>query len=178
MKRRGFTLIEIIVYIALFAILFGGAVGSVFNLVESYSRNQTKTMIQEEGNFLIAKVNWAVSGSTINEPLTSTGSLLSVSKTTGFEADGSQIIKPITIDLLDTNVILRYPDPAKSLEETMTFRLNNSNVKIENLSFTHSTVSGSGINPESIKVSFTITALTPTGGSVSQDFSATSYVRK
>ena len=57
---KGFTLIETIVYLALFSILMGGAIVAAFNIFESAGRQQTHTMLQEEGNFLIAKINEAV----------------------------------------------------------------------------------------------------------------------
>src|SRR5581483_3447430 len=58
----GFTLIEVVVYLALFAILFGGAVLAAYNIVESSGRNQSKADIQQEGEFIIGKINWALSG--------------------------------------------------------------------------------------------------------------------
>ena len=83
-KSNGFTLIETIVYLALFSIMMGGAIVALFNLFESSGRELTHIMLQEEGNFIIAKINWAISGAqSVNQP-SGYGSLLSVNKVTGF----------------------------------------------------------------------------------------------
>ena len=133
-------------------------------------------MIQEEGNFILAKIEWAISGAaTINQPtIGNSGSLLSVNKVTGLDINNQPVIKPVTISLSGNDVALGYPnDPLPN-----TFTLNNSNVQANNVIYTHDAASGNGINAEDIKASFTITARTPTGAIISQDFSSTSYLRK
>lgn len=64
MKNRGFTLLEVLIYIALFSVLIGGAIVAGYNLLESGNRNETAVAIQEEGNFLNRKINWALTGAT------------------------------------------------------------------------------------------------------------------
>ncbi len=59
--KTGFTLIEILVYLCLFSILFGGAVVSAYNLIDGNARSQTEIIIQNEGDFLIAKISWELS---------------------------------------------------------------------------------------------------------------------
>src|SRR3989344_9023228 len=78
----GFTLIETLVYLGLFSILIGGALVAAFGIFESNGRNQTKAMVQEEGQFLAAKIDWVLSGvrSVDAPPASSPGSLLSVTK--------------------------------------------------------------------------------------------------
>lgn len=58
--KNGFTLIEIVVYLALFSILFGGAIVASYNLIEGNARSQTEVLMQNEGDFLIAKISWAI----------------------------------------------------------------------------------------------------------------------
>src|SRR5213078_842008 len=60
--QKGFTLIETLVYLALFAIMIGGIVAASYLLFESSNRNQTKAMMQEEKNFILGKINYALSG--------------------------------------------------------------------------------------------------------------------
>ena len=55
-RRAGFTLIETVVYLGLFAILFSGGIAADYNVLETSGKNQSKAMIQEEGDFLIAKM--------------------------------------------------------------------------------------------------------------------------
>ncbi len=59
MNKRGVTLIETLIYIALFALLIGGGVSSAYSLIESSDRIGVHAMVEEEGNFLLAKINWA-----------------------------------------------------------------------------------------------------------------------
>ncbi len=53
---RGFTLIEVVIYLALIGLLFSGLFVSAFAIIESIGRNDTQIMILEEGNFLLAKI--------------------------------------------------------------------------------------------------------------------------
>jgi prepilin-type N-terminal cleavage/methylation domain-containing protein len=62
MKNRGFTLLETIIYIALFGLIMAGAVASAWELLEGGRRNQAAISIQEEGAFLTRKINWALVG--------------------------------------------------------------------------------------------------------------------
>jgi type II secretory pathway pseudopilin PulG len=60
MKNRGFTLIEVVLYIGLFGILVGGVIIAAYQLLEGGDRNQVNILIQEEGTFLNRKINWAL----------------------------------------------------------------------------------------------------------------------
>ncbi len=62
--NRGFTLMETIIYIALFGLLMTGAVIAAYNLLDSGARNEKAVSIQEEGTFLNRKINWALLGAT------------------------------------------------------------------------------------------------------------------
>ncbi len=53
---RGFTLIETIVYLALFSIVIGGALAATTLLFEGAGRDTTRARLQEEGNFMLDKV--------------------------------------------------------------------------------------------------------------------------
>ena len=119
-------------------------------------------MVEEEGNFLAGKIEWALSNAREILAPSSSGSTLSV---TTF--DGS----PITIGLTGGDMrIQEASNPAHIL--------NNTNVSITNLSFTHARASSDGINPESIESSFTIFATTSSGRFLSRAFSTLKYLRK
>jgi prepilin-type N-terminal cleavage/methylation domain-containing protein len=62
MKNNGFTLIETMIYIALFGLIMSGAVVTAYQLLEGGRRNQAAISIQEEGTFLTRKINWALVG--------------------------------------------------------------------------------------------------------------------
>jgi type II secretory pathway pseudopilin PulG len=169
---KGFTLIETIIYLALFAILIDGAVVAAFNLFENAGRELTHTMLQEEGNFLIAKINWAVSGAqSVNQP-GGYGSLLSVNKVTGLNGSGQPIVTAVTISLPSAPGDVLIQDGVVG-----PYALNNSNISVAKLGFLHTLASGNGIDPESVAASTTLTARTPNGAILSEDFSTVVYLR-
>lgn len=166
--QRGVTLIETIMYISLFSLIIGGPIVAAYQIFESSGRDHTRIILQEEGDFLVAKINWALSGAqTITGPSAatcngSTGNTLLLTKwdlsigTIAFSQTG------------DSMVIIRNagtPEP-----------LNNSNTTLSNLGFRH--CYDGGDNPESVNAAFTLSARTPAGQIISQDFFTTVYVRK
>jgi type II secretory pathway pseudopilin PulG len=161
----GFTLIEMLVYLGIFSILMGGIITIAYSVFDSSDHDQTKIMLQEEGNFLAAKINWALSGiQAINSPLASqSGSILSVNKW-----DVSGIPITITIGLSGTDIDLsRASNPP--------IILNASGVEVKNLVFVHNY---DGVNQENIQATFTLDARMLNGTSISQNFFTTKYLRK
>ena len=160
--RSGFTLIETLVYLGLFSILIGGALAAAFGIFESNSRNQTKAIVQAEGQFLAAKIDWALSSvQSVDSPPDGTpGALLQVTKY------GGETIK-VSISGPDVEIQRGVASPKV---------LNNSNVEITNLLFTHEN-QGAG-NPESVEASFTVSARTATGAVFTEEFFTVKYIRR
>ncbi len=79
----GFTLIEMIVYMALFSVMMGGLVVTMYYLYQSIGRTSANATAQEEINFVLKKIDWALTGASSVEVLeeaaririTKTGSL-------------------------------------------------------------------------------------------------------
>ncbi len=153
---HGFSLIETVIYVGLFTLCIGGLVIASYMFFETSERNQTKAMLQEEKNFVSAKIKWTLSGAkTINLPaIGASGSTLSA-----LNYDGTTHV----ITLSGTDI---------KLGATV---LNNSNVLISRLVFMH-TYAG-GTNPESVEAGFTITSKTPDGKTVSEEASTTGFLR-
>ena len=63
-KKRAFTLMEMMIYVALFGVLMSGAVIGAYNLMEGGGRNVSAEGKQEEGTFINRKISWALSGAT------------------------------------------------------------------------------------------------------------------
>lgn len=169
MKKRGFTLIEAIVYLALFSILMSGALVSVYTLLGSSARNQTKATVQEEGSFLIGKIDWALTGAkVINSPAVNTsGNTLIVSR---YDASLSPVVITVSGGTMSIAV---GANPSHVL--------NNSNMPITCPAqgcFSHTSASSDGINPENATSTFTITTRTTEGLPFSQSFSTVKYLRK
>jgi prepilin-type N-terminal cleavage/methylation domain-containing protein len=58
MDKRGFTLLEVIIYIALFGLIIGGAFTAAYNLLEGAQRHYDSVSVQQEGTFINRKLNW------------------------------------------------------------------------------------------------------------------------
>lgn len=160
---RGFTLIEALLYLALFSVLLGGGLTGAFGIIESTGQNQTRAMVQEEGTFLLGKIAWALSGaSQITYPLTQ-GSVLTVAKYNNTST---------TIHLNGSEMQIQDATTATPVN------LNNVDVAVSDLLFDHVTGSGDGVNPESVTSSFTLTARSPSGTLVKQRFTSTTYLRR
>lgn len=61
---KGFTLIETLIYIALFTLIIFGSVVTAYNLVQGSDMLNKKTVTEEEGNFVLRKLDWAMTGLT------------------------------------------------------------------------------------------------------------------
>lgn len=64
LTKRGFTLLETMIYIALFSILMSGLLLSAYSLIESGERNRESLLITEEGMFVERKFAWALTNAT------------------------------------------------------------------------------------------------------------------
>lgn len=62
--NKGFTLLETIIYLALFSVLMSGALTAVYSLLQSGTQNLAAISIQEEGMFINRKLSWALGGAT------------------------------------------------------------------------------------------------------------------
>ena len=162
---KGFTLIEVLIYIGLFGVLVGGAVTAAFSILESDGRTQVKALMQQEGDFVVAKINWTMSGAkNVNAPaVNATGSSLSVGKWDTSTGD------PIVITFTDPNVTIARGAAAPEM-------LNSADVTVSSFVVRHEYLGGS--NPESVTVSFTLHGRTPNGMPLTGDFTTTNYIRR
>lgn len=91
----GFTLIEAIIYIALFGMLISGAVAVAYQISTSSSLTSRKAIVQDEGNFVLQKIRWALNS---ESSVTAAGSLLRIERSDG---------KQIDICLYNNKILLR-----------------------------------------------------------------------
>lgn len=61
-KKFGFSLIETIIYIALFGLIMTSALVTAYQLIVSSNEINYRTLIDEEASFLLAKIDWALTG--------------------------------------------------------------------------------------------------------------------
>jgi len=160
MKNRGFTLIETMIYIALFSILIGTGFVTAFQLIDSSDKLSTKTVTAEEGNFVSRKIDWVFTGLDATNPPTIGGSL-----------PCSQTIKVYKTNFSSNPIMLQFDSATNALEikEGLgTFSpLTSSNVKVTCLKF--QTLPAIGNAPSGISATTTINSI---------DFTVTKYIRK
>jgi prepilin-type N-terminal cleavage/methylation domain-containing protein len=139
-KNRGFTLMETMIYIALFGIIMSGAVVGTYNLLEGGDRNVASAGVQEEGTFLIRKISWALSGGTAVS-ISGGGSILTINTI----APG--VTSPLVISGVGSNMTIARGGGASIV-------LNSDRFKISNVLFTYiASING---RPPSVSGSFLV----------------------
>jgi type II secretory pathway pseudopilin PulG len=165
--QRGFTLIEALIYLGLFSILMGGATVAAYNLFDTSVKIGTRTMLQEESDFMMAKIDWVLSGAkAVTAPSPGlTGSSLIVAKWDTSLGD------PMTVAKNGGNLTIAFgTNPAVIL--------NNSNTLVSSVTFNHIQGTGDGTVPEAIETVLTISANTPTGALVTRTATSTVFLRR
>lgn len=154
--KRGFTLIEILIYLALFSMLMSGAVVSMYTLFESASRSNERARLEQEGNYLLGKIDWYLSQSSSVQSPTHQANIL-------------------TLQMRDSTVISvrATGGQLQKIQNGVVSRLNNSNVSITNILFTHDT-SIDGV--ENVGTVIVLVATSSDGHVISQTFLATTYL--
>ncbi|OHA70741.1 MAG: hypothetical protein A3D64_02825 [Candidatus Wildermuthbacteria bacterium RIFCSPHIGHO2_02_FULL_49_9] len=97
--KKGFTLIETIIYIALLAFLLGAGISAAFYIIDSSQKNKSEVNVQAEGNFILRKLDWALTGAT---DVSAAGTTLTVTKAGGpyvFSYDGSKYFRLGAVNL-------------------------------------------------------------------------------
>ncbi len=74
-------LIEMIIYIGLFSILIGGLIVSAFQLMDNTYATDNRSVTQEEMNFVLKKLDWALNGASDLEVISANN--LKVTKNSG-----------------------------------------------------------------------------------------------
>ena len=159
-KSRGFTLFETVIYVALFGILLGGAVLSSFEIISSIGRSKKEALLEVEGNFLLSKVAWALSGSVwVTAPVyNSTTTML-----------GINVIYPIS----DTYLISAGSNSLLfSKTGVASESLVGNDVIVKNVTFFHSGTS----TVEYVAVNFTLETHADSGEILSANFSQIDYL--
>src|SRR6185369_2419553 len=57
-SQRGFTLLEVMLYLALFGMIIGGIIAAGYAITQGAARSDAAMGIQEEQIFVTAKLNW------------------------------------------------------------------------------------------------------------------------
>ena len=100
-SRAGFTLIETLVYIALFGLIMGGVLMTVFQLLESSVALSGKTYVEGEANFVLRKISWALSSASSTVP--------------SLPADPVSTLTVIRYDNIQVDICLDNSNPSKKV---------------------------------------------------------------
>lgn len=151
---NGFTLIEVLIYSALLGLLMTGVLGGVYMIIQATGSSNERQLIDDEANFVLRKINWALDGITdINSPASgATGTTLSIDKS-GF---GLPVRFRLNLDNIEIDSGTGTYSP-----------LDSANVTAASLSFYH--VPASGNQPAAVKASFYLN---------DKFFETTKYIRK
>ncbi|HVM73268.1 MAG TPA: prepilin-type N-terminal cleavage/methylation domain-containing protein [Candidatus Paceibacterota bacterium] len=158
--RSGFTLIETLVYLALYALIIGGALTAVYSMIESSARNEATAMTEEEGDYLLAKIDMTIGDTASVRVPNSSGDTLSV-----VEFDGTAV----TLNNCGTGL-------CRTEGTAVPQRLNNSDVSVSKLTFTYIHATSDGFDPARVSASFLLTATTSDGHTRSRDFSVSRFI--
>lgn len=146
---RGFTLIESVIYIALFGLLIVGSVQAAYQILKGSSITSANTVVQDEGNFVLQKINWALySAQSANTP---TVNELFITRYDGLTVD---------VKLQGTQIVMNENGGAFYL-------LTTSNVSVSD--FTPTMIPPAGAAPAGVAITGTINGRT---------FTFTKYLRK
>lgn len=66
-NNRGFTLIEVLIYIALFSLIVSGFFVAAYAIFSGIGRYDAQSMVQMEGDFLLAKIEQAAGAASLAE---------------------------------------------------------------------------------------------------------------
>ncbi|NBV77611.1 hypothetical protein EBR66_05615 [bacterium] len=165
MHTRAFTLIETVLYLALFSALLGGLFMCAYMLIDSADRSQTKAMMQAEKQFILATIDRALTGASAIATTTPPNAVTIThldGTVTKFCAVGTNIVQLVGAGTCSTRGVA----------------LNNSNVTISKLTFLHTYNPMNPSIPEKLEAGFTIHSFTSRGMPLSQTASTTRYVRR
>jgi Na+-translocating ferredoxin:NAD+ oxidoreductase RnfA subunit len=106
--HHGFTLIDMVLYMALLSCLLCGSVFTTYNLIESAHHLDSNAVVEEEGNFVLRKIDWvlssaqAVSLPTAHELIVTrsdgTTITIALTKTSVSLEEGTGVFVPLTTD--------------------------------------------------------------------------------
>ncbi len=160
MQKRAFTLLEALVYLALAAIFLGGILSCAYSLIVSASAEQAKILLQEEGQFLIGKFDWAFLGA----------KNFTVS-------DGGQTLTVNTYDSAWPVIFTSQIGRARlAADGNIPADLNAEAVIVDSLLFRD--VPATSGRPEGLDISYVLETLDSRGRLARQDFSFTEYLQQ
>jgi hypothetical protein len=155
MRTRGFSLLETLMYIALFGVIMQGAFAGIVAISESAERNQAKAYIEEEGDFLVAKISYEISQASSTEISPEKSTQINLARDNG---------EDISIESNDGGLFITRGDSTP-------VEFSSNRVSVSDFVF-KKVANGT---TQSIVFSFTLQAPSEGGRLVSEDFTGSSF---
>ena len=163
-NNPGFTLIETIIYLALFSIVIGGGMVAAFQVIQSANASNNHIIVQEEGNFLLRKIDWALTGAKfICVPASGSGDILVVTQNDCFI-----ISSLLTFDIDSGNLRLQRGNQPQVILNSSSVAVATSSVPAPPFLFKR--------DASIVTASFKLTSV-HAGKPAMQNFSITKYLR-
>ncbi|KKU11006.1 MAG: hypothetical protein UX14_C0005G0020 [Parcubacteria group bacterium GW2011_GWF1_45_5] len=139
--HKGFTIIELVIYSALVAIVIGGSLGAVYQIISSSEKLNGTIIREQEIRFIMDKINWALTDVSVvsSPPENATSSILSVSKQSFSQ-------NPIVFQLSGDAITLQQG-------ANPTLPLHSNIMQVENLNFSYEVTT---TTPNFLTVRFTV----------------------
>lgn len=155
--RRGYTLIEVLVYMALFSLVIGGMLLTTYGILQNTARLEDKVVVNEDGGFLIRKIDWALTNATaVSCPASGQ---LQITKL-GLPAGNNPLLFALSLN----NVTLKRGSGSA-------VQLNGAAVSVKSLLFTCTAASGG--KPASVRTQLALSSISAT-----ESFDNTKYLRQ
>ena len=158
--KKGFTLIETLLYLGLYTIIIGGMLAAIYGMFQSNAHNETQAMLEEEGDFLVGKINWILSNTLFIQSPKNSGSILTI-----IRSDGTSV----SLSSVAENMRIREGSSPAHV-------LNNSNVSVLNPTFVQLPAL-QGATSEGVSASFRVIATTSDGHPLQRNFTTLHYLR-
>ena len=124
LPKKAFTLIETIIYIALFSLIAGFVMIVFYQLLGGQERQRSRSEVHGEANFIMQKMLWALTGA--ERIVSPTGGATSTTLTVDLAAAGENLV---TFDINGDDLRINDSGVAASL--------NSRHVSVGELLFTH-----------------------------------------
>ena len=158
-QQRGFTLIETLIYLALFAIVIGGGMVAAYQIIQSTEAGNNHVVMEEEANFLLRKINWAMTGAT----------KFNIVAPTDLEVTKNSTVYDFI--LCGTDLTIQTGTGKNCNSVPAPTLLNSSNVSVQVLNVHNAPTVGG------VTVDLTLTTV-QNGKNVTESFSTTKYLRQ
>lgn len=160
-NQKGFTLLELLLYMTFFTFLIVTVMSVMYQNIEGANRINEHIQIQQEGNFLLRKISWALTGVntvSVSPAILTINKFAYVNNPIVFNFNG--ITNKITIEEANSGIVKD---------------LNSDNVMVS-LPVSGDLFTDLGGSPKGVKINFNLSS---TNGAVQNEiFTITKYLRK